>query len=146
MMRRPLALLALLVLASCFGVERAHAAAEVFTSFDVQFQEEDDESLLDHFLTRAPREWRYEWERSPSAIRTSQGCLTSGQWFIDTDLKLVTALGDKAVRRRTLLRPGPCGDGAMAHGAKRVWLSGEREDYLHNPVIRRCRIGHSPDG
>lgn len=78
------------------GAASAHAAAEVFSNFDVQFQEEDDESLMDHFLTRAPLEWRHSWEFAPSAVRTSQGCLTSGQWFINTDLKLVTALGDHA--------------------------------------------------
>lgn len=93
-MKRLFALAALTLLLPALLAGHAHAAAEVFTSFDVQFQEEDDESLMDHFLTRAPRDWRNEWERSPSAIRTSQGCLTSGQWFIDTDLKLITALGD----------------------------------------------------
>lgn len=86
----------ILALVTALAPGSAQAAAEVFTSFEVQFQENDDESLMDHFLTRAPRDWRREWEYSPSAIRTSQGCLTAGQWFIDTDLKLVTALGDRA--------------------------------------------------
>jgi hypothetical protein len=75
----------------------AHASTEQFSTFDVVFQEEDDESLLDHVLTREPRAWRAEWERATSAIRTSQGCLTSGQWFIDTDLKLRTELGKNAL-------------------------------------------------
>lgn len=74
----------------------AAASTEEFSTFDVARQEEDDESLLDHFLTRSPRTWRDEWERAPQAIRTSQGCLTSGQWFIDNDLKLRSALGQNA--------------------------------------------------
>jgi hypothetical protein len=74
----------------------ARAGTEEFSTFDVALQEEDDESLLDHMLTRAPLAWRAEWERAGSAIRTSQGCLTSGQWFIHTDLKLRTALGKNA--------------------------------------------------
>jgi len=74
----------------------ARAGTEEFSTFDVLAQEEDDESLLDHYLTRQPREWRTEWERAPQAIRTSQGCLTSGEWFIDTDLKLRSSLGRSA--------------------------------------------------
>jgi hypothetical protein len=74
----------------------ARATAERFSTFDVRSQEEDDESLIDHLLTRAPRDWRSAWEHAPSAVRTSQGCLTSGQWFIQTDVKLVTALGEHA--------------------------------------------------
>ena len=74
----------------------ALAVTEEFSTFDVAAQEQDDESLLDHFMTRPPIEWRAEWEGSPQAIRTSQGCLTSGQWFIDTDLKLRSALGRRA--------------------------------------------------
>lgn len=72
------------------------AATEEFSTFDVARQEEDDESLLDHYLTRSPRGWRDEWERAPQAIRTSQGCLTSGQWFIDTDMKVSSSLGRRA--------------------------------------------------
>jgi hypothetical protein len=79
-----------------WAAPRAHAGTEQFSTFDVEHQEEDDESLLDHMLTRPPRSWRYEWEHAASAIRTSQGCLTSGQWFINTDLKLRTALGANA--------------------------------------------------
>jgi hypothetical protein len=74
----------------------ALGGTEEFSTFDVAGQEEDDESLLDHFMTRPPRDWRDEWERAPQAIRTSQGCLTSGQWFIDTDLKVRSALGRRA--------------------------------------------------
>ena len=78
------------------GARPALAGTEEFSTFDVEAQEEDDESLLDHYLTRSPRVWRDEWERAPQAIRTSQGCLTSGQWFIDTDLKLRSPLGRRA--------------------------------------------------
>lgn len=78
------------------GAETARATTEEFSTFDVAAQEEDDESLLDHYLTRAPRTWRDEWESAPQAIRTSQGCLTSGQWFIDTDMKVRSALGRRA--------------------------------------------------
>jgi 2-dehydro-3-deoxyphosphogluconate aldolase/(4S)-4-hydroxy-2-oxoglutarate aldolase len=80
-----------------FGPRAAHAGTEEFSTFDVESQEEDDESLLDHMLLRAPHVWRDEWERAPQAIRTSQGCLTSGQWFIDTDLKLRAPLGTRAL-------------------------------------------------
>ncbi|HYM80691.1 MAG TPA: bifunctional 4-hydroxy-2-oxoglutarate aldolase/2-dehydro-3-deoxy-phosphogluconate aldolase [Candidatus Limnocylindria bacterium] len=78
------------------GADLARAGTEEFSTFDVEAQEEDDESLLDHMLLRLPRSWRSEWERAPQAIRTSQGCLTSGQWFIDTDLKLRAPLGMRA--------------------------------------------------
>jgi hypothetical protein len=74
----------------------AAAGTEEFSTFSVEAQEEDDESLLDHLLTRPPRAWRDEWERAPQAIRTSQGCLTSGQWFIQTDLKLHAPLSGRA--------------------------------------------------
>ena len=85
-------LVALLALAP----RRACATAEEFSTFNVEPQEEDDESALDHLLTRPPREWREEWERAPQAFRTSEGCLTSGQWFELNDLKIETALGRQA--------------------------------------------------
>src|SRR5262245_37607556 len=87
----------LLLLAALAGRPRiAAAGTEEFSTFDVESQEEDDESLIDHLLTRPPRPWRDEWERSTEALRTSQGCLTSGQWFIDTRLKLRAPLGERA--------------------------------------------------
>ena len=91
------ALAAAVLLSLLAAATRARAGTEEFSTFDVEAQELDDESLLDHLLTRAPAAWRDEWERSPQAIRTSQGCLTSGQWFIDTDLKLRAPLGGRAV-------------------------------------------------
>lgn len=87
----------LLLLAALAGRPRAAAAGtEEFSTFDVESQEEDDESLIDHLLTRPPRAWRDEWETSTNALRTSQGCLTSGQWFIDTRLKLRAPMGKRA--------------------------------------------------
>jgi hypothetical protein len=74
----------------------ARASTEEFANFDVENEEEDDESLLDHLLTQTPRNWRDEWDRAPMALRTGQGCLTSGQWFLDNDLKLTTPLGRRA--------------------------------------------------
>jgi hypothetical protein len=94
---RPAQLAALAAaLAATLCAAPAGAATEEFSTFHVATQEEDDESLLDHVLTRAPRPWRNEWERAPMALRTAQGCLTSGQWFIHTDLKLRAPLGRSA--------------------------------------------------
>jgi len=94
MTRRPPAPLFALLLGLVTGP--AAAGTEEFSTFDVILQEADDESLLDHLLTRTPRAWRDEWERSPQALRTSQGCLTSGQWLIGTELKLRAPLGERA--------------------------------------------------
>ncbi len=74
----------------------ASATMEEYSTFDVAAREEDDESLLDHLLTRPPSEWRDEWERAPQAFRSGQGCLTSGQWFLMNDLKLTSPLGERA--------------------------------------------------
>jgi hypothetical protein len=74
----------------------ARAGTEEFSTFSVEEQERDDESLLDHLLTRAPGEWEGEWTRAPLAIRTRQGCLTAGQWFTVIDLKLRTSMGERA--------------------------------------------------
>ena len=82
---------ALLVLSSI-----GHAGTEEFSTFSVEAQEEDDESLLDHILTRPPHAWDPEWERAPLALRTAQGCLTSGQWINETELKLRTTLGTRS--------------------------------------------------
>lgn len=74
----------------------AHANAEQFSTFSAEQQEDDDEAIMDHLLARQPLAWRDEWERSSMALRTSQGCLTSGQWIDLTQLKLETAMGKKA--------------------------------------------------
>lgn len=85
-----------LAIALVFAPRVAHANAEEFSTFSAERQEEDDESALDHLLARDPRVWREEWERAPQALRTSQGCLTSGQWIDRTQLKLETSLGKRA--------------------------------------------------
>jgi len=74
----------------------ACAGTEEFSTFSVEAQEEDDESLIDHLLTRPPQAWDGEWERAPLALRTAQGCLTSGQWINETELRLRTDLGTRA--------------------------------------------------
>jgi len=78
------------------GAMHARASVEEFSTFSVVNQELDDESLLDHYLTRPPLMWRDEWEHSASGLYTSQGCLTSGHWFIDTDLLVRAPMGKKA--------------------------------------------------
>ena len=86
----------LLVLAALAHPLPSRASTEEFSTFDVERPEEDDESLLDHALTAAPRAWDHEWRRAPMAIRTAQGCLTSGQWLNDTRLRVRAPLGERA--------------------------------------------------
>jgi hypothetical protein len=93
---RRFALLLALVLLPVTCAAPARSSTEEFSSFDVERPEEDDESILDHLLTRPPAEWRDGWERAPQAFRTSQGCFTSGQWYTDNQLKLVSPLGRRA--------------------------------------------------
>ena len=90
-MRRGLLLLAILPFAS-----PAHAGSEDFSTFSVYTQQEDDESLLDRVLTRPTHEREREWERVPQGLTTSQGCLTSGTWVIDTRLKARAPIGRRA--------------------------------------------------
>lgn len=89
-------LLAVVALLASVPVAEARASLEEFSTFNVEEQERDDESLLDHLLTRPPRAWRDEWERSTLVVRSAQGCLTAGQWFNRTDLRLRTAIGRRA--------------------------------------------------
>lgn len=84
------------VLASAALVRPARASTEEFSTFDVLRPEEDDESLLDHLLTAAPRAWDDEWRRAPMAVRTAQGCLTSGQWLNETQLRVRAPMGERA--------------------------------------------------
>lgn len=91
-MARAIAALALL-LATLFAAP-ARASYEEFWSLDILGQEEDDENLLDHVLVRQPREWRDEWEGARGAFRSSQGCFTSGQWYLDHELKVRVPMGD----------------------------------------------------
>lgn len=93
----PAATLAVLLLLAALGPARlVRANSEQFSTFSAERQEEDDESILDHLLAQHPLAWRDEWERATMALRTSQGCLTSGQWIDLTQLKLETAMGKKA--------------------------------------------------
>ncbi len=97
---RPRVALALPLVACLASLELAGlsstavASYEEFSTLDVGRQEEDDENLLDHVLVRQPIEWRDEWEFSPSGFRTAQGCFTSGQWYLDHELKLRVPMGD----------------------------------------------------
>ena len=96
--RRARWLLAILLSGILDGLCLARVAwcgTEEWSTFDVFAQEEDDESLIDHLLTRPPEAWRDEWDGSTRAFRTSQGCLTSGQWLMDTGLKLRAPMGGR---------------------------------------------------
>lgn len=93
-MRRTSALALLLLL--LLPAPRAGASSEEFSTLDVVRPEDDDESALDHALTRAPLEWRDEWERAPQAFRLSQGCLTSANWFMETQLKTSSPIGRRS--------------------------------------------------
>ncbi len=88
------ALAALLAWAIAFGPTPARATYEEFRSLYIGKLEEDDETLLDHVLVHQPLEWREAWERSPGGFRSSQGCFTSGKWFLDHDLKVRVPMGD----------------------------------------------------
>lgn len=90
-MRRLALLLALLA-----GAVPARADVPQFSTFDVARQEQDDENALDVFLARLPDAWRDEWERSPGGFRSSQGCLTAGQWYLVHELRARASLGDTA--------------------------------------------------
>ena len=96
---RALALLAapaLLAVLAVLAPRAARASTDEFAAFDVVRPEENDESALDHLLARPPEGWRAEWERSPLVFRTSQGCFTSGQWYVHDQLRLATAAGRRA--------------------------------------------------
>jgi len=92
---RLLALLLALLLGPA-AARPARASTEEFATFDVERMEEDDESILDHLLTRPPRQWEDEWARAPQAFRTTQGCFTSGQWYMDHQLRVLTPMGKQA--------------------------------------------------
>lgn len=83
-----------LFLALAIRATPARASYEEFQTLYIGKLEEDDESLLDHLLVRQPMEWRDAWERSPGGFRSSQGCFTSGKWFLDHDLKVRVPMGD----------------------------------------------------
>ena len=81
-------------LAGVIAPRAALASYEEFESLDVGRQEEDDENLLDHVLVEPPLAWADEWEQARNAFRTSQGCFTSGQWYLDHQLKFRAPMGD----------------------------------------------------
>jgi hypothetical protein len=72
----------------------ARASYEEFSTYDIGRQEADDENLLDHVLVRPPIEWRDEWQRSRNGFRTSQGCFTSGKWYLDHQLRVRVPMSD----------------------------------------------------
>lgn len=92
MTRRLLAAFALLLLLAPV----ARASVEEFASYDLVGMEEDDENFLDRWLTRVPERWRREFAAAPNAFRTSQGCYTSGEWFMRHDLKARAAMGKRS--------------------------------------------------
>jgi hypothetical protein len=72
----------------------AHASYEEFASFRVGEQEQDDENLLDHVLVRPPVEWRDAWAQGRGGFRSSQGCFTSGKWYLDHQLVMRAPMSD----------------------------------------------------
>ena len=82
----------LLLLLVC--APRARASYEEFSTTDVGREEEDDEFLLDHVLVRQPAEWAAEWALASGGFRSSEGCFTSGQWYLDHELKVRVPMGD----------------------------------------------------
>ncbi len=100
-MRARAALLALTLFATATP---ARADVPQFASFDIARQEQDDENALDVFLARQPRAWREDWERSTGGFRSSQGCLTAGQWYLVHELRTRASMGDSARLEVSLLQ------------------------------------------
>ena len=73
---------------------RARASYEEFSTLDIAHEENDDENLLDHVLVRPPLDWAEEWRNAKGAFRTSEGCFTAAQWYLDHELKLQVPMGD----------------------------------------------------
>ncbi len=92
MTRRLLAAVVLVLLIA----PAARASVEEFSTYQLSAMEEDDENFLDRWLTRPPDRWTHEFESAPNAFRTSQGCYTSGEWYMRHDLKARAALGKKS--------------------------------------------------
>lgn len=96
-MRRLAVRLSWLLLACACGLvaaTRARASYEEFSTLDVGREEEDDENLLDHVLVEPPADWLEEWQQALRAFRSSQGCFTAAQWYLDHELKLKVPMGD----------------------------------------------------
>lgn len=94
----------LLALLLALAPRAARADVTQFASFDLERQEQDDENMLDVFLARLPDAWRRDWEQAPGGFRSSQGCLTAGQWYLVHELKTRAALGDTARFEVSLLQ------------------------------------------
>ena len=73
---------------------RARASYEEFSTFDVGHTEDDDEFLFDHEMVRSPSDWHAQFDQALNAYRTSMGCMTAGQWFMDNELKVEVPMGD----------------------------------------------------
>src|SRR5207248_6906011 len=93
-MRLRAAWIAGLLLTASLLASRARASYEEFSTLDVGREEEDDENLLDHVLVQQPPDWQAEWRAAKNAFRTSEGCFTAGQWYLDHDLKVQVPMGD----------------------------------------------------
>jgi len=84
---------AALLLAATLVARPACAAVEEFSSFDAAAMEVDDENFLDHYVSRMPASWQDEWDRAPTAFRTSEGCLTAATWHQWNELKGRATMG-----------------------------------------------------
>ena len=96
MHRRPARLTWLLLVGAlaALGPPRARASYEEFATLDVGREESDDENLLDHVLVRPPADWADEWRAAKGGFRSSEGCFTAAQWYLDHELKLQVPMGD----------------------------------------------------
>lgn len=74
----------------------ARASVEEFSTYDLARMETDDENFLDHWLTRQPASWYREYDAAKNAFRTSQGCYTSGEWYMRHDFKARAEFGEHA--------------------------------------------------
>ena len=102
-MRR--AAVALTLLASLAAVPAARGSTEEFSSFDVCGRRRTTRAAGSPARPAAAA-WRDEWERSPLAFRTSQGCFTSGQWYIARPAAARTASGAARASRSSSTRVG----------------------------------------
>ncbi len=107
--RRWRAALLMALTITLFAGARPHSAradTREWSSVNVAVEEEDDENFLDHYLSRAPVQWRDTWEHSTGGLRIEQGCLTAGIWYQQNDFKARAPLGahpylDLAWQQRT---------------------------------------------
>lgn len=81
-------------LALSFLALPAHASYEEFSTLDVARLEQDDENMLDRVLVRQPVAWHEDWLKLRGGFRSSQGCFTSGQWYMDNQLLVRVPTGD----------------------------------------------------